>query len=168
MRIFKANTALIAIAAILLTLCSANVFAQRNMRAKERIDQVKKVKLLEVLELDEKTADKFLAKYSVWENKIKDKKEANNKLTKELEMAIKKNTDKAEISKLTTRYMESMNDFHKMMIDRNNDIKTILDEMQFAKYLLFEENFFRDIQKVMFKMMKPIDGEMPPHPRKRR
>ncbi len=165
---FKSNTILIAIVTIFFALGSVTTFAQRGIKAKERIDQVKKVKLLEILELDEKLADKFLAKYSAWENKIKDKRESNELLTEELEIAVKKG-DKSEIAKLSTKYMDSMNEFHKMMIDRNNDIKTILDEIQFAKYLIFEENFFKDIQKTMFKMMKPRDGEMPrpPHRKKK-
>lgn len=165
MRIFKFSPVLIVLIAVFFAFSSTNTFAQRNIKAKERIEQVKKVKLLEVLELDEKAADKFLAKYTAWENKIKDKREANETLAQELELAIKKKADKAEIAKLSAKFMENMNEFHKMMIDRNNDIKTILDEVQFAKFLIFEESFFRDIQKVMFKMMKPRDGEMPPPPR---
>ena len=171
MQILKIKTKTIVLLAVLIALSTVNTFAQRNIKARERIDQVKKVKLLEILELDEKSADKFLAKYTAWENKIKEKKEATDLISDEIEVAIKKKVDKSEISKLTNKYMDSMNEFHKMMLDRNNDIKSILDEIQFAKYLIFEENFFKDIQKVMFRMMKQRGGDMhepPDRPRKRK
>ncbi len=156
--------------AFLLIFSSGDLFAQRNIKAKERIQQVKKIKLLEILELDEKTADKFLVKFSFWESKIMAHRDATDLLADELDIAIRKNADKSEIVKLTNQYLEKMSEFHKIISERNNDVKSILNEHQFAKFLIFEDRFIKDVQKVMFKMMKGRDGDddMPPPPRKRK
>jgi uncharacterized protein YhaN len=158
--ISKAITLCLASAFIFVSGISAATAQQKSCerppkpKAKERMMQAKKIKMLDELKLDEKTADKLLVKYSALEKAIMAKKDAADMAKKELEKALEANAPKAEIVKKTSQYLDAISSMHKSLDDRNNEIKAILDEVQFAKYLIFEDNFMQDLQRIIFKMMK--------------
>jgi hypothetical protein len=123
-------------------------------KSKEKISMIKKMKMLEVLDLDEKTSDKFLAKYSVWEDKIQEKMETIGLAADELENSIRANHSKDEITKRTAKLQQEQRDFSNLLFQAQEDIKTILNEVQFAKYVLFEHKFKSELQKMIMKRMK--------------
>lgn len=147
--------------------------AQPGPQSIKRIQQVKKMKLLDELNLDEKTADRFLIKYSAWEDKVNEKKEAIDIARKELDLAVQKKEDKSALTQKSNKFLEAMAEMGKTLQDKNIDMRNVLTEEQYAKFLIFEDRFMHDLQKTMFRMMKK--GDMPPpdfdgghHPRPRK
>lgn len=101
------------ILAIILIAVQSNIFAQPAFRAKERIAEFKKMKLLEVLDLDEKSSEKFLAKYNSAEKAIREKQEKLDEAILDLEYLIRKKSNQRRFNKaipksygLTARFDE--------------------------------------------------------------
>lgn len=128
---------------------STTLLAQPK-HAKERISMLKKVKLLEVLKLDESTSDKVLSKYSSWENKIEEQMSAFDKAEDQLASAVKSGK-KDEIKSLTANFIKERDNIMSMATNRDNDMKTLLNDEQFAKYLIFEKRFRQELGKQIMK-----------------
>jgi Spy/CpxP family protein refolding chaperone len=154
------KTSTIALVVIFMTAIAANAQPYGDMQGKghgrkahKKMAMMKKVKLLEVLDLDEATSDKFLAKYSLWEKKIEEQRDKVRDAYDELESALKNYKDKATISKATENVIAMQNQMVKLMQDSQNDIKTVLSDVQFAKYVLFEHRFRSELKKMIMKRM---------------
>ena len=118
--------------------------------ARERIATLKKVKLLEVLKLDESASDKVLSKYSSWENKIEEQMEQFDKAEEQLTNALKSGK-KDEIKPLTANFIKERDDIIENAKSRDEDMKSLLSEEQFAKYLIFEKKFRQELGKQIMK-----------------
>ena len=131
-------------------------FSSLQMLAKEknmeRIKTMKKIRLLEVLDLDAATSDKFLAKYNEFESKHEKKMDEIRAQLKELRGILEESNKtnpiiKEKVSNLT----KLQGEFHNSILERDKEMKNVLDEFTYAKYLVFEMGF-KD--KVMEKMME--------------
>jgi len=144
-----------AVIGLCLIVASAGMFAQRGKGpgAKEKIATMKKVKLLEILDLDEKASDAFLAKYTSWENKIEESRMELDKSMDELEKSLKSGDSKEAITEKTEAVRKKQKEFADMLFNAQTDIKSILGETNFAKYVLFEHKFREELQKQIMKRM---------------
>ncbi len=125
--------------------------AQPEGRAKEKIKQIKKMKLLEVLKLSEEEADKFIVKYSSWENKLEDQKDIVDKTSDDLMDALKDDASIDDIKKLTQKLLNEQEKFAAMNIDKMKAMKEILDDKNYAKYIVFEDRFFKELTEMMMR-----------------
>jgi len=133
---------------LILTL-AMNLVAQPK-RAKERISTLKKVKLLEVLDLDESTSEKVLLKYNAWENKIEDQMKKIDEVEEELVKAIKKGK-KEDIKNISSKFEKERDKIVQIAMERDKDMKSILTDEQYAKYLIFEKRFRRELGEQLMK-----------------
>lgn len=134
---------------ILIILISSQLFAQPK-KAKERISMIKKIKLLEVLDLDEKQSDLVISKYSAWEKKIESQLESFDKAEEDLVSAIKKGDKKVIIAE-TDKFIKQKDLLVSVALERDDDMKTILNETQYAKYLIFEKKFRKELGEQIMK-----------------
>lgn len=128
-------------------------------KAKEKIMQYKKIKLLDILQLDEPTSEKFLAKYSVIERKIDEKKKNLDRLLDELDEELRKGTAQDNLSAKTTKILELQSELANELIESAKSMKSILNETQYAKYVVFESKFREELQRMIMKRMKGKDGK---------
>jgi len=120
-------------------------------RAKERIEQLKKIKLLDLLELDEERSAKFLSKYNELDRKSEELKLEMEHETEVLELLIKSDASKEEISKQTTKVIDMQQKFHKSLNDKLKEIKPLLSEIEYAKFVVFESRFHDEVRKIIMK-----------------
>lgn len=147
-------------ATITVLICSAiTLVAQPPFHARERISEFKKIKLLEILNLDEQTSEKFLAKYNSAEKIISEKLEKIQDAMLDLEYALRKKSGKEEIAKNSQRLMDAQRDLLNTMLEQQKEIKGILNEEQFAKYLLFENRFRSELQRLLIERAKGEKGK---------
>lgn len=130
------------------------VLAQPAFRAKERITEFKKMKLLDLLDFDEQTSNKFLSKYSSAEKLIGEKRDKLQEAILDLEYLIRKKAKKEDIQKQSQIVMDAQRDLVNTMFEQQMEIKSILSDEQFAKYLIFENRFRKEIQKFLFRRAK--------------
>ncbi len=129
-------------------------------KAKEKIQQLKKIKLLDILSLDESTSEKFLAKYSVIEKKIEEKRMAMNKMADELTESLKKGESKDVISQKTQALVKMQEEFAREAMESQMSMKSILNDVEFAKFVVFELKFREEFIKIMFDRLKNKQGKM--------
>ena len=140
---------------IALTVLYSIAFAQPpNPRAKERVMQLKKIKLLEILDLDEKTSEKFLAKYTSWEKKIIEKRDHIDLAMEDLEKSIRRDAPKEELIAKSAKAMAEQKEMESILFQAQNDMKSMLNETQFAKLIVFEHRFRGELQKVIMERMR--------------
>ena len=126
----------------------------RGRKVWEKMSQIKKMKLLEILNLDEASADKFLAKYTAWENKIENQRQKIRNAFIDLHQSLQSEDKVNDIVKKTEIVTSLQDGMMKMIMDMRNDLKNVLDDVQYAKLIIFENNFKRNVGRLMMKRMK--------------
>lgn len=137
------------LSSIILLVIACTLLAQPAFNGSKRLQQIKKMKMLDELNLNEETGDKFLLKYNAWENKLEETHEEFSIATKELRLAIDKNADDATLSEKTSKFIELQEKLHKIQQDKMQDMKEILTKEEFARYIIFEVEFHRRIKELM-------------------
>ncbi|MGA2298984.1 MAG: hypothetical protein ABSG15_15675 [FCB group bacterium] len=149
------------LAACLLFAVTSISFAQPANKAKERISMMKKMKLLEILNLDEAQADKFITQYTSWEKKMEEQRNAVDKASQDLGKSIKGDASNDEISKKSDVLIETQTKLQGIYFDKLKAMKSILNTKEYGKYLVFEDRFMKELQRILFKrgMEMKKDGE---------
>ncbi len=134
-------------------LIPTEIFSQNythTHKARERMEMIKKMKLLESLDLNEKEADKFIVKYTSFEKAIA----VNAKQTKETVLELKKainsnafNDIKTKSEKLTKLKKELAS----LQTKRLDELHSILSDKNYANFILFEETFFNKLHHAINK-----------------
>lgn len=136
---------------ICLLFLNNSLFAQPPRMAQERIMQMKKMKLLEILDLNEEQSDKFLVKYTIWEKKLKAQNNKIDKMSDDLFELLQNNGSKSKIMKLSDEIIKQRNVFSKMQIEKLKDFKSLLSKKNFAKLLVFENRFLKELGRMMMR-----------------
>lgn len=154
---------------------NSSVAQKSPLKATERIQSLKKIKLLEILELNETDGDKFLVKYNELEKNVLDKFKKFEDANDALQKAIR-DDDYKNIDKLNDNFLTAHRELHQAMQEKFEGVRKILPKEKFAKYLLFERRFQHELRKQIFKRMGDKDpddddfipGSGPKHRDKRR
>lgn len=129
-------------------------YSQPANKAKERIAMMKKMKLLEILNLDEQAAEKFLIKYTAYEKKVDEQRLAVDAAADELAEAVKKDASKDDIANLTDKLINNQVKLNDVFLEKLRAFKTVLEPKEYAKFLVFESKFMKELQKILLNMMK--------------
>jgi hypothetical protein len=137
---------------------NAFVFSQQNKERKEmrenqnrwdKIEELKKFKMLDVLNLSEDESFKFYSRYNTFRSQTREIEKERKKLLDEMEaiMSDKKNESELlkkldELEKIDQRFSENRKNFF-------YDIKNILPLEKVVKYILFERSFQRELQNIL-------------------
>lgn len=117
---------------------------------RKKIEELEKIKLLEILNLDDETAIKFFNRRNDFNNKLHDIEDKKEDKLEELSKAIDKNNEQ-EINKLIVDLGSIEDNLYKIRKDYTNSLSDILTPVQVAKVLTFERNFRREIRDIIFK-----------------
>ncbi len=123
----------------------------QTRRARERIEMLKKMKMLDVLNLDEKTAEQFIIKYNASENKVEKLREQLHSAMKDLRYALHQDQHDAEIKKLTDKLLELNKKTDHAVQEKAENIRKILSVNEFARYVLFEVRFHKELREMLFR-----------------
>lgn len=147
---------------ILITLFVAlnlNSFAQRmNMNDDERpkrLEQFERMKLLEVLNMEEEIAVKFFTRRKEYKENLRLVHKKIEDVSKKLEDLIDDSKNqKDEIQKQIDLYYSYEQQILKLRQDFKDSVRELLTDEQIAKYVIFEIRFPREIQKLLFENRK--------------
>jgi hypothetical protein len=118
-------------------------------RGRERMETAKKMKLLEILDLTEAEADKFLIKYTTAEKLIKEKNEQFRKANESLIEYLDDSPNGKELNDKTNAVVQAQKELHSAIENRFSTLKQSLSDQNFAKYLAFEIEFTRRLKKFL-------------------
>lgn len=129
-------------------------WGQRGM-GPERLERYKRMRLIEVLELNEEDAAKFVAKHKKHQNIMHELMQERMKIIDELEQSLRdKSRDNKKVENLFARLDESD---QKMFNERKRyqaDIKSMLTTEQMVKFYVFDRNFNRELREAVEQMKR--------------
>lgn len=114
----------------------------------ERIEELKKIKMMEALNLSEEQSIKVIARYNKHREAMKAIEQDRSAVLDKLEEQLKANTSDADFEKSFSALGEietRMRDARKAFFE---SLKEVLNTKQVAEYFVFERNFARDIRNM--------------------
>jgi len=151
---------------LILLMLSTTLFAQRGKwqdeEAREKFEQLEKIKLIETLEMDEETTLRFFARRS---EHRKQQDEIQEKIRQKIDNldVIFKSGRVATVDEIKSGVNEINNlqlQFGKGRVDFVNSLSDILSYEQIAKLMIFEKRFRNEVRKLLIKDRRPpIDPE---------
>jgi len=124
-------------------------------RPAERLAQLKKLKLIETLDLDERTAEKFFVRYNEGQKKINQARQSLRDAVKELEAAIRANVSETELSTKTQSATKAMQQLSNALLERLESVRPLLSPQQYAKLVVFEVRFLEGLQRTLLERRGP-------------
>lgn len=133
-------------------------FAQNEERPGEKIRALEKLKLLEVLDLDEETAIKFFARRKEHQERIKKLYDEAEEKRKKIRAIISstENDDDPEIKKMVKSYFTTHQQIDEERMRFINSLDDILTNRQLAELTLFEKRFREEIRDILFHKRKKL------------
>ncbi len=139
--------------------------AQKKMKMHRdrmnKLEQLEKLKLIDVLDLDEETTLRFFARQKKFRNSMEENKKEGKILLGKIKKLIADGNKKDELRKIIVSYLTLG---EKIAVQKSEFIKSlndILTEEQIAKLLVFEMKFRDDIRGMLFKMRRKQPGMFP-------
>lgn len=131
-------------------------FGPKDKEAAEKIFQLEKIKLIEVLEMDEETAIRFFARRSELKKATDEIQNKIEEIIKNLEAANKAGKVYTDNELIT--YINDFNNLHLQMGQRRtefiNSLNDILTYDQIGRLIVFERKFKDELRKALFKERK--------------
>ncbi len=140
--------------------------AQPPRKALERLEQFKKMKLIDILDMDEKTSEKFFAKYNEYDNRHEEKRKELQKTLENLKTALRYDSSEEELTKLTEKVIKYQDELHQIRSEKLKAMKSVLSNEQYSKFVLFEHVFIEEVRKRLHKFRNkkgaPMNENTPP------
>ena len=151
---------------LILLMLSTTLFAQRGKwqdeEAREKFEQLEKIKLIETLEMDEETTLRFFARRSEHRKQQDEIQEKIRQKIDNLDVIFKSgrvatvDEIKSDVNEITNLQLQ----FDKGRVDFVNSLSDILSYEQIAKLIIFEKRFRNEVRKLLIKERRPpIDPE---------
>lgn len=119
-----------------------------------RIENYRKIRLMEDLKMDEKQSIQFFSKYNKQKEVLVDLAAKRNEIFDKLKVGINNKTPQTEIEQTVQQYTEInnkiLNQEEKFLID----LKDILSPYQVAEYVIFQKNFRDDLRGIIMEEAK--------------
>lgn len=124
--------------------------AQGRMRAFQKMEELKKIKLIETLQMDEETSIKFFSRRTEHIKKIEGLNEHKDRQIEIIEDLVR-NKKEGALKKAVEEYYQIKDKIHKERQNFFNSISDILTEEQLAKFIVFEERFRSEVSALLLK-----------------
>ncbi len=140
--------------ALIVLMFSTAVGQEMPMRgpAMERVEQFKKIRMMEVLKLDEETSIRFFARYNRFQEGMREITGKRDGFIDQLAALRRSNASDGEYEKV---FKELTSVEGKMAEERSKflqEIKGVVSTKQIAEYIVFERNFNRQLFQLVREM----------------
>ena len=121
---------------------------------RERIEVYKKMKLLEVLDLEEENAVRFFSKYNKHESELQAVHREMKETINQIERMVRENAPEPEFEEGFNRLQELETKLDGERRRFLKDLREILTVQQIGKFIVFERNFGERVQEIMREMRR--------------
>jgi len=129
--------------------------------AAERIEQYKKIRLMEFLKLDEETSIRFFSRYNRFVEDLRALNDRKNSYIDELQVMVRRDGSERDFQEqfgqLEALGVESM-ELRKQYLE---DLSALLPAKKVAAYIVFERNFYRNLRDLLRESAKERSGRGP-------
>lgn len=117
----------------------------------KKLNQLEKVKLLEILDLDDATAVKFFNLKDQHQKNMMDLRDKSDEILDLIEETLDGNDSKktSSLSKLVEDYEANELEMTKLRINYLNDVQALLSIEKYAKYLVFDRKFKDEVRDLI-------------------
>ena len=115
----------------------------------ERIEQFKKVRLLEVMNLDEETSIRFFTRYNKHIETMRALQRDHNARIDDLQKLSTSNAKNVEIEQLIKDIGMSEEKIAETRSKFLEELKDVISIKQVAQYVVFERNFNKNLREIM-------------------
>lgn len=129
-------------------------FIEGKRRPSERLESYKKVRMIEVLKLDEETGLKLVNRYNEHRTIVRQLEKDRGVVMDKLESQVQSTIADAELQKTFSELFEierKIMDSRKKYIE---NLKEIFSTKQIGEYIIFERNFMKDLRNVVNDVQK--------------
>ncbi len=126
----------------------------------ERVEQFKKLRLMEILQLDEETSIKFFSRYNKHAESVREIRAKQMKLFQEIQSLRRSNASDAEYGKVLKellRLEDQLNEAKKAYMD---ELSGVLTQKQLAEYVVFEVRFQQNLRELLQDVQRDREGRM--------
>ena len=124
----------------------------------ERVEQLKKIRLMEQLKLDEETSIRFFSRYTKHQENLREFQKQRQQVLRRVEALRNANASDAELEKAIQELRSMDGRFLEIRDNHWKDVREILSAKQFASYIVFEHNFQRYLRELMRDMQRERMG----------
>ncbi len=139
---------------LLLVMFSISLIAQkdnskRHEKREARFRELEKIKLLEVLDLDEETSVRFFVRKKKYEDEFRNYLDELKILYNNLETALEEGSSEDKLNSLVKKIIDSDIEMVKHKNNFFQSLDDILTPEQIARAILFERKFKKDIRDLL-------------------
>ncbi|MBI3586777.1 MAG: hypothetical protein HY088_06575 [Ignavibacteriales bacterium] len=120
----------------------------------ERVEQFKKIRLMEVLQLDEQTSIKFFARYNKHSESFRENRMKRNEALDQIALLRKTNASDKDFEKIIQEVRSLDAQLTDVWLKYLDELSEILTTKQMAEYLAFERNFTQNLRDLMNEIQK--------------
>lgn len=128
----------------------------------ERLQHLKKLRLMEVLKLNEEESIRFFTRYNKFEEELRDLEHERNDIIDDLETQLKEGQKVESLEKgfddlfaLGQKVVDARIRFYK-------EVRGMLTPQQVARLIVFERNFTRDLREIIQDVQRERRRGFPP------
>lgn len=122
---------------------------------RERLEQLRRIKLIEALELNEEQAVRLSVREKDFREKQKELMDKRQKMAEDLRELIEDEADdaaiRAQLAKMSETGVQMVNDKHAFLLS----LTDFLSMQQIAKIVLFEQKFSHEVRRLLENARKP-------------
>ncbi|MDH4162466.1 MAG: hypothetical protein OEW15_07220 [Nitrospirota bacterium] len=124
--------------------------ARQREEARKKIEVIRIARLTEALKLDEKTASRFIPAITALDLKRRSSMMDHRLLIMELRKQLRTSpVDTAKLKETIDRYTSSQRDMMKLRDKELDTAREHLTTEQLARYLLFQQDFMREVREII-------------------
>ncbi|MCS6965258.1 MAG: hypothetical protein NZ473_00610 [Candidatus Kapabacteria bacterium] len=116
-------------------------------RAKQRLEQWKTLRLLDEVGLDESSGNQFLLRYTAYNRRIDSTLRQLDNAAQRLSLALQSSGSPEERQRSLQELLRHQHELLRLLQQRTEALRPLLSEEQFARYVLFEYRFPREIER---------------------
>jgi hypothetical protein len=118
-------------------------------RALERVEQFKKIRLMEVLNLDEQNSIKFFGRYNKYQGLLRDLRKKQAQALGRVQALRKSNAAESEYGKMVDELLALESQINEAKSKYVEELKPVLTSKQLVEYLVFEARFQQNLRDLV-------------------
>ena len=118
-------------------------------RGLERVEQFKKIRLMEVLNLDEQSSIRFFARYNKYQELLRDLRKRQVQALGRVQALRKSNAADAEYGKMVDELVSVESQINDAKSKYVEELKPVLTSKQLVEYLVFEARFQQNLRDLV-------------------
>ncbi len=128
--------------------------------APHKVEQYKKMRLIEEMHLDEETSIRFFVRYNKQMDEMREIQRQRNAIVKQMKDKLQANASTGEIESAVKNYEKLEGQIAEVRTKFIDGLKDIFTPKQVAEYLVFEQKFNQNLREVLRDMTRERMGRM--------